>query len=106
VLREHPEFVPALKLQGMLLEQMGHSKEAMESYQKALKFAPNEADLLFKAGVSQLVTGNRDQAIQLLLHHLKVAPKDGDAFYYLAQAYHLEGKDDLALKAIRECMKL
>ena len=32
-------------------------------------------------------------------------PGDGDAQYYLAQAYHLNGQDDLALRAIRQSLK-
>jgi len=32
---------------------------------------------------------------------LKILCRDGDALYYLAQADHLTGHDDRALKAIR-----
>jgi len=105
LLEQHPNFVPALKLQGMLLEDAGRAAEAELTYQKGLKLAPNDSDLLFKVGVYQLVAGDKDQAITLLLHHLRLEPTDGDALYYLAQAYHLTGHDDLALKTIQECMK-
>ncbi len=105
LLEQDPDFVPALKLQGMLLEDAGRPVEAAQSYQKGLRLAPNDADLLFKVGVYQLVAGDKDRAIILLLHHLRLEPKDGDAFYYLAQAYHLNDKDDLALQAIRQCLK-
>src|ERR1700688_4144535 len=44
LLQQHPNFEPALKLQGMLLELAGRSAEAAESYQKALKQAPNDAE--------------------------------------------------------------
>ncbi len=40
-----------------------------------------------------------------MLHHLKLDPKDGDGLYYLAQAYHLTGRDDMAIKAIQDCLK-
>ncbi len=105
LLDHHPDFVPALKLQGMLLEEAGQQEAAAKSYRKGLKLAPNDADLLFKVGVFQLVAGDKRQAVTLLLHHLRLEPKDGDAFYYLAQAYHLTGRDDLAMKAIQECVK-
>jgi tetratricopeptide (TPR) repeat protein len=104
-LKTHPEFAPALKLRGMLLEETGRQEEAAQSYEKGLKLAPNDADLLFKVGVYRLVSGKYDEAITLLRHNLQIEPADGDAFYYLAQAYHLAGHDDLALKAIRECLK-
>lgn len=106
LVEQHPDFVPALKLQGMLLEDKGQSAAAALSYEKAFKLAPNDADLLFKVGVYRLLAGDKDEAIKLLLHHLRLEPKDGDALYYLSQAYHLTGHDDLALKAIRECIQL
>jgi Tfp pilus assembly protein PilF len=106
LLQQHPDFVPALKLQRMLLEDAGNSQEASLSYEKALKLAPNDAELLLKVGVSQLMKGNTNQAIALLVQRLKARPKDEDGLYYLAQAYHLKGEDELALKTIREAIKV
>lgn len=106
LLQQHPDFVPALKLQGMLLEDAGNGEEASLSYEKALELAPNDAELLLKVGVSQLVKGNTNQAIGLLVQRLKARPKDEDGLYYLAQAYHLKGEGDLALKTIREAIKV
>lgn len=106
LLQDQPDFAPALKLQGMLLEEAGRETEAAVSYQRALKLAPNDSDLLFKVGVYQLVAGDKEQAVRLLTRHLKITPRDGDALYYLAQAYHLTDHDDLALKTIKECLKV
>jgi Tfp pilus assembly protein PilF len=105
LVEQHPGFVPALKLQGMLLEETGRPEKAAQSYQRGLKLAPNDADLLFKVGVEQLLAGDKSQAITLLLRHLRYEPRDGDAFYYLAQAYHLSGQNELALNAIQKCVK-
>lgn len=106
ILQAHPDFVPALKLQGTILEDDGRMVEAADAYQKALKLAPNDPELLLKVGIYQLVAGDKEQAVTLLTHHLKLVPRDGDALYYLSQAYHFTGRDDLALKAIQECVKL
>ena len=106
LLEQHPDFVPALKLQAMLLEDTGNGEEASVSYEKALKLAPNDAELLLKVGVFQLVKGNTNQAITLLTQRLKALPKDEESLYYLAQAYHLKGEDNLALKTIREAIKV
>jgi len=106
VLEQHPDFVPALKLQGMLLEDTGNGQEASVSYEKALKLAPNDGELLLKVGVFQLVKGNTNQAITLLVQRLKALPRDEESLYYLAQAYHLRGEDDLALKTIRNAVKV
>jgi len=103
---QHPEFEPAIKFQGALLEDMGHGVEAAASYQQALKLDPTDPELMYKVGVYQLVAGNKDEAISLFVHRLKLVPQDGDTLYYLAQAYHLKGDNDLALKTIKECVRV
>jgi Tfp pilus assembly protein PilF len=106
VLDRHPNFAPALKLQGSLLESLGRAYESNASYQKALDLMPNDTDLLLKVGVHRLVVGETDQALSLLLLRLKLLPNDKEALFYLAQAYHLKGDDELALKTIRRCLKI
>jgi tetratricopeptide (TPR) repeat protein len=72
LLERHPDFVPALKLKGMLLEEMGRGAEASGVYERALKLAPNDPGLLFKLAVMRLAAGDNDQAIQLFLRHLRI----------------------------------
>ena len=105
LLAQNPKFAPAIKLKGMLLEESGQTVEADAAYQEALKLAPNDPDLLLKTGISKLHAGDRDQAIKLLQHCTRILPGDGEAQYYLAQAYHLNGQEKLALAAIRQCLK-
>ena len=105
LLQQHPEFAPALKLKGMLLEDSGHAAEAAGAYEQALKLAPNDGDLLLKVGIAKLASGKKEEAIRLLEHCVRVLPGDGDAHYYLAQAFHLNGQDALALRAIRQSLK-
>jgi tetratricopeptide (TPR) repeat protein len=105
LLEQHPDFAPAIKLKGMLLEEAGHDAEAAAAYQQALNLAPNDADLLLKTGIYELAAGQKEEAIKLLEHCIRILPGDGDAQYYLAQAYHLSGQDDLALRAIRASIK-
>jgi tetratricopeptide (TPR) repeat protein len=104
LVNEHPDFVPALKLQGELLEEAGHDTDAAESYSRALKLAPNDPDLLLKVGIDQLVTGNYPRAVELLHRRLGFTPHDRDTLFYLAQSYHLNGQNQLALKTITECL--
>jgi len=40
LLEQHPDFVAALKVQGMLLENAGRDGEALATYRKALNLAP------------------------------------------------------------------
>jgi tetratricopeptide (TPR) repeat protein len=105
LLEQHPNFEPAIKLKGLLLEEAGRTSEAAAAYEQALKLAPNDADVLLKTGAYKLTAGQTDQAIQLLQHCLRILPGDGDAEFYLAQAYHASGQNDLALRAIRQSLK-
>ena len=75
LLNEHPDFGPALKLKGMLLEDLGRSAEAAVPYEEALKLSPNDPELLLKIGIYRLVTGDKDQAISEFLHLLKIKPQ-------------------------------
>ena len=106
LLAHHPTFEPALKLQASLLEDLGNLPEANASYQAALKLAPNDPELLFKVGLSQLQSHHNPEAISLFTRALKFTPRDRDTLFYLAQAYHLNGDNDLALKTIQQCLKV
>ena len=105
LLEQHPDFEPAIKLKGLLLEEAGRTSEAAAAYEEALKLAPNDPDVLLKSGAYKLAAGQKEEAIRLLQHCIRILPNDGDAQYYLAQAYHLNGQDDLALSAIRLSLK-
>ncbi len=52
-----------------------------------------------------MAAGEREKAIDRLRRCAKILPRDGDAQFYLAQAYHLNGDDELALAAIRQSLK-
>ncbi len=105
LLEQNPKFVPAIKLKGMLLEESGQAAEAGATDEEGLKLAPNDPDLLLKTGIYKLASGERELAIKLLQRCTRILPSDGDAQYYLAQAYHLNGQDNLALPAMRASLK-
>jgi tetratricopeptide (TPR) repeat protein len=106
VLDTDPGYAPALKLKGMLLQDGGHSAEAGAAFEEALKYAPNDPDLLFETGVYKLATGGKADALKLLERCAKLQPRAGDTFFYLAQAYHLNGRDDEAIHAIERSAQL
>jgi Flp pilus assembly protein TadD len=57
LLKQDPQFVPAMNLKGMSLEGTGRGAEAGAEYEEALKLAPNDGDLLLKTGIYNLATG-------------------------------------------------
>jgi tetratricopeptide (TPR) repeat protein len=105
LLERHPDFAPAVKLKAMLLEESGQDAEAAETYERALKLAPRDPDLLLKTGVYRLKRGNYEQAIEVLGRCARILPRDGDVQFYLAQAYHLNGQDKPALAALERSLK-
>jgi len=105
LLAEHPRFAPAIKLKAMLIEQAGRDTEAAVLYEEALRLAPNDPDLLLKVGISRLRAQQNEDAIRLLERCVRLLPQDGEAQFYLAQAYHLNGQDDRALAAMRQSVK-
>jgi tetratricopeptide (TPR) repeat protein len=104
LLEQDPNFEPALTLKGTLLEQGGSPAEAQAAYEAALKLNPNDADLLLKTGIYKLQAGQREEALQALRRAAKLLPVSGEVQYYLAQAYHLNNRDDLALQAVRKSL--
>src|SRR6185437_16408915 len=72
----HPDFVAALKLQGALLEDLGPEANAAASYEKALRLAPNDPELLLKVGIYRLVSGKYEDAVALLRRRVGVVPRD------------------------------
>lgn len=106
ILQKNPRFASALKLKGMLLEDSGETSAAAAAYEQAFELTPNDADLLLKTGISQLVAGHYAEARVRLARYTRLHPHDGDAWFYLAQAYHLSREDKLALSAMRESAQL
>jgi tetratricopeptide (TPR) repeat protein len=105
LLEHNPRFVPAIKLKGTLLEETGQLSEAAATFEEGLHLAPNDPDLLLKMAIYKLAADDRNDAIKLLRQCARILPDDGDTQFYLAQAYHLNGQDELALPAIKKSLK-
>jgi tetratricopeptide (TPR) repeat protein len=99
---QNPHFAPALKLQGAILEKVGRTEEAEQSYRQALDESPRDPALLFKLGTLDLALGDNEHAAAYLLRDSRLSPRDADVLFYLAQAYRLTGQYDLALDAIKK----
>lgn len=80
---------------------MFYSK-ALESYQAANKFNPNNAELNAKIGHCLMRTSERDEALTLLQKAYKLDSKmDGYFVFLLGNAFHLNNQFDEALKYYR-----
>ena len=53
--------------------------EPAAAYEEALKLGPNDGDLLLKAGIYKLAAYQKEEALKLLQHCVRVLPGDADA---------------------------
>ena len=103
----HPGYAPGLKFKGAMLEESGHAQEAEDCYEQALKLAPRDTDLLYKVGVYRLSAGDSRQAVDLFTRRVRSwMRKMRKSLFYLAQAYHQLGQNDVALRTIAKSVKL
>lgn len=72
---------------GMVQRQRGKVHDAIESYTKALEWAPMDATLLMHRATAYMVLGNDDRAYTDLCNVLDKVPDNGDALYYRAFIY-------------------
>jgi tetratricopeptide (TPR) repeat protein len=106
LLEKSPGLLPAWKMQGMILESAGRNDDASKSFEQGLRLSPNDPFLLFKVGMHRFESSGSDKAFAPLERHTRLFPRDGDGFYYLAQAYRSTRQLDLAIKAMQECVRL
>jgi len=106
ILRTHPAHVPSLMLKAQMLEDSGEFSAAQPYYERALKLAPRDPQILFLFGCNWLHRHHWPHAITYLEKSRSLRPKHIDTLYYLSQAHHLNGDDKKAIPTIRECARL
>ena len=65
----------------------GYISKAVSKYRKILKILPNEVNVLVRLGNILREQGNLDQALEVHLKAVKIAPKKFDVLYSLAADY-------------------
>src|SRR5215472_5598941 len=96
VLQQFPDNAQVWALQGIALASKGDNKEALASFQHALKISPDYAAAL--AGSAQILYQRNDpKAIPILNHMLEVRPGDPTAHAMLAVLEYREGNCKVAV---------
>jgi tetratricopeptide (TPR) repeat protein len=85
VLRNHPNDLRALILNGAVLDSLQRYGEAESYYQRALKLAPGSAQVLNNAANHYLAAGDRKRARELYLKAIAAEPHHANANLQLAQ---------------------
>jgi tetratricopeptide (TPR) repeat protein len=85
VLKDHPADLRALILKGAILDSQQRYKDAASYYERALKIAPNSAQVLNNAANHYLASGDRDRARRFYLRTIAIDPHHLNANLQLAQ---------------------
>jgi predicted Zn-dependent protease len=106
VVQQYPHSAQALKLEGMLLEDLGDEAGAATAYRAALQADPRDPELNRQVGIAALVEGHDEEAVALLTKAAGALPRDAQTLFYLGQAYRKVGDDALALKTMARAAAL
>ncbi|PTB98469.1 glycosyl transferase, partial [Marinobacter sp. Z-F4-2] len=86
------------------LKQFADAISCMQQIDKIMHQVPSEYQL--KRAQYQVLGGQASDAIPTLLSLVKQQDKNPDIFSWLSQAYHVQGKNDLALQANDKAIQL
>jgi Flp pilus assembly protein TadD len=75
-LQKYPRSILAWNLQGLILDTLGRTDEAISSYQQALKIAPNEENVSYNLAVAYYRNGGTTRAREILEKILPGAKTD------------------------------
>ena len=89
--------VRAYRLLGQSYENLGNLSKALETYQEALEFHPNDVPLLLAAASLYRRTGLNDQSLALYEHTLSLEPNNQEVLagvgeIYLATGYYAKAR--------------
>jgi tetratricopeptide (TPR) repeat protein len=104
-LRSSPNNAQLWILQGIAYVRKGDSKEALTSFQQALKISPNNIAALAGAAEIEYQAGNRG-AIPLLNHLLQLRPEDPTASAMLAVLEYQQGNCAAAIQHFEKAGQL
>ncbi|MFO0679556.1 MAG: tetratricopeptide repeat protein [Polyangiaceae bacterium] len=78
---------PGLALErGLLYEESGDVKKALEQFQSALAKAPNDADLQLRVGSAYVAINRPDEALPVLKKVLEARPGSAEAHHFIGRA--------------------
>ena len=102
-----PDHGPALRFRGKCLEKTRRTREAIDTYIRAVKRSPNDAEALSSLGHLYAEQGeNLEIAIIFCKQSVDIAPENGLYHHRLAHLYVREGQLDQALETFERAREL
>jgi tetratricopeptide (TPR) repeat protein len=107
--RLNPSFVPAYLFLGLTLEELGQESAAAESYRRAIEITESEkpGGELPYLYLGRLLYRQNDfpESLPYLLRAVEINPRSGESWYILAKIYTFRGRNNEAVKALRQSVE-
>ena len=81
---------------GLIFEQTGDTKKALEQFKSALQKTPNDDDLKVRVGAALVAIGQPDEALPILKGVMERRPQSAEIHHFLGRALLLKGGSDSA----------
>ena len=104
--QKEPNDVDALYGLGISYLMSGRSREAVSTFETALRLAPQDALILREVGISYFKAKEIDQAMTALRTALNTLPSDTTVLYYLAQGSQQQGDWEQSVDFYRKVLEL
>lgn len=103
-LKKNPADVNALYGLAVVQAKMGQLKEASETITQALRYAPEDAEILRDAGIIRFLGGHYPESIAYLRKSYQLNPSDQETVTYLGRSYEQTGDSLTALELYRAAL--
>ena len=84
----------------------GRHKEAVQSYQEAVRLAPKNANIHYNLGWAYYALGQWNQAVDAYQETLRLKPDSSNAHVSLGMTYHQQGRFGEAVKSYKEAVRI
>lgn len=105
-LAANPKNVDLLIALGRAQANVWRYNDAIETYTRGIKIAPNDWRLYRHRGHRYISTRQFDKAVADMAQAAKLHDKDFDVWYHLALAHYLKGQFDKAVTAYERCRQV
>ena len=101
-----PDYALALLYYGVVYDELGMHKEAIEAFKQAIRINPDDADAHNNLGVVYHKLGMHKEAIEAYKEAIRINPDHADAHYNLGVAYFFLGMHKEAIEAFKEAIRI
>jgi tetratricopeptide (TPR) repeat protein len=101
-----PDLAEAHAGLGRTLQRMGHTREAIEAFQAAVRLAPSKPGWLVDLGLSLYTDGRLDAALEMYDKALELKPDFARAYYNKAVVYWRKADYNQAWLDVDKCREL